>query len=250
MIYWLFTDGRALLGTCLAPLLCLALPAPLVFAALLGAGIQRTTEPQQWQGWKRGGRVGLHLLITLTVTALYLTLVGDFALHRSRTRTTLNQVIQFLVGAPRQLDSARLLLSGFLLVFAGFLVNIGLHNGIKNGGWLRERLDRMRQPEVKRGALGSSHFCTPREYKRFRREDAEGLTLLGAFWGDGKRRLDLGTGRFSLSGEDIARGILTLGGPGSGKTQGIILPAIADRMLAGHSLVVADPQGEITTHVL
>jgi type IV secretory pathway TraG/TraD family ATPase VirD4 len=53
-----------------------------------------------------------------------------------------------------------------------------------------------------------------------------------------------------LGGEDVARGILTLGGPGSGKTQGIILPAIADRMLSGHSLVVADPQGEITAHVL
>jgi len=60
----------------------------------------------------------------------------------------------------------------------------------------------------------------------------------------------VGTGQFCLSGEDIARGILTLGGPGSGKTQGIILPAIADRMLSGHSLVVADPQGEITTHIL
>ena len=70
------------------------------------------------------------------------------------------------------------------------------------------------------------------------------------FWGESKRRLDLGTGRFCLGGEDIARGILTLGGPGSGKTQGIILPAIADRMLAGHSLVVADPQGEITGHIL
>ncbi|MBE2268365.1 MAG: type IV secretory system conjugative DNA transfer family protein, partial [Anaerolinea sp.] len=60
----------------------------------------------------------------------------------------------------------------------------------------------------------------------------------------------VGTGQFCLGGEDVARGILTLGGPGSGKTQGIILPAIADRMLSGHSLVVADPQGEITTHIL
>jgi len=108
----------------------------------------------------------------------------------------------------------------------------------------------LRTPQVRRGALGSSHFCSQREYKRFRREDPEGLTLLGAFWGESKRRLDLGTGRFCLGGEDIARGILTLGGPGSGKTQGIILPAIADRMLAGHSLVVADPQGEITGHIL
>jgi type IV secretion system protein VirD4 len=76
------------------------------------------------------------------------------------------------------------------------------------------------------------------------------LALLCAFWGEGKRRLDLGSGRFCLDGEDVARGLLTLGGPGSGKTQGVILPAIADRMDAGHSLVVADPQGEITQHVL
>jgi type IV secretory pathway TraG/TraD family ATPase VirD4 len=40
-----------------------------------------------------------------------------------------------------------------------------------------------------------------------------------------------------------------LGGPGSGKTQGVILPVIADRMLAGHSLIVADPQGELKEHV-
>ncbi|MFQ3674533.1 MAG: type IV secretory system conjugative DNA transfer family protein [Aggregatilineales bacterium] len=85
---------------------------------------------------------------------------------------------------------------------------------------------------------------------RFQREDPEGLILLGAFWGEDKRQLDLGTGRFCLGGEDITGGILTLGGPGSGKTQGIILPAIADRMLAGHSLIVADPQGEITARVL
>ncbi|MBE2270303.1 MAG: type IV secretory system conjugative DNA transfer family protein, partial [Anaerolinea sp.] len=80
--------------------------------------------------------------------------------------------------------------------------------------------------------------------------DPDGLTLLGAFWGDGKRRLDVGSGRFALSGEDIARGVLTLGGPGSGKTQGVILPAIADRMQSGHSLLIADPQGELTEHVL
>jgi type IV secretory pathway TraG/TraD family ATPase VirD4 len=60
----------------------------------------------------------------------------------------------------------------------------------------------------------------------------------------------LGSGRLCLGGEDVARGLLTLGGPGSGKTQSIILPTIADRMLAGHSLVVADPQGELSAHVL
>ena len=98
--------------------------------------------------------------------------------------------------------------------------------------------------------MGSAHFCTFREYRRYRRLDWDGVALLGAFWGERRRRLDFGFGRFCLTGEDAARGVLTLGGPGSGKTQGVILPVIADRMLAGHSLIVADPQGEITGHVL
>jgi len=125
-----------------------------------------------------------------------------------------------------------------------------LRDLVRNGGWLRERIDRMRRPGVMRGAMGSAHFCSFREYRRFRVQDPEGLTFYGAFWGQDRRRMDFGFGRFCLSGEDAARGVLTLGGPGSGKTQGIILPAIADRMQLGHSLLVADPQGEITQHIL
>jgi hypothetical protein len=250
MFYWLFTEGRTLLGGLLAPLLCLTLTAPIVVSAMLGAGIQRTSEAQGVSGWKRGAKLFAHLIAGLGVSAVYLTLLGDMAVQPLRGRQSTNGFVQLLVGAPPNINAMRLFMFGMMLVMLWFFLTIGLHTGIKNGGWLRERVDRLRNPQVKRGALGSSHFCTMREYKRFRREDAEGLSLLGAFWGEQKRRLDLGMGRFSLSGEDVARGILTLGGPGSGKTQGIILPAIADRMLAGHSLVVADPQGEITGHVL
>jgi type IV secretory pathway TraG/TraD family ATPase VirD4 len=250
MFYWLFTEGRALLGGWLAPLLCLTLTAPILVSAMLGAGIQRTSEAQGTSSWKRGAKLFAHLIAGLGVSAVYLTLLGDVAVQPLRGRQSTNGVVQLLVGAPPNINAMRLFMFGMMLVMLWFFLTIGLHSGIKNGGWLRERVDRLRNPQVKRGALGSSHFCTMREYKRFRREDAEGLSLLGAFWGEQKRRLDLGMGRFSLSGEDVARGILTLGGPGSGKTQGIILPAIADRMLAGHSLVVADPQGEITGHVL
>jgi type IV secretory pathway TraG/TraD family ATPase VirD4 len=250
MFYWLFTEGRALLGGCLAPLLCLTLTTPIMVSAMLGAGIQRTSEAQGTSGWRRGAKLFAHLIVLLGVSAVYLTFLGDMAVQPMRGRQTTNVFVQILTGAPPNINAMRLFMFGMMLVMLWFFLTIGLHSGIKNGGWLRERVDRLRNPQVKRGALGSSHFCTMREYKRFRREDAEGLSLLGAFWGEQKRRLDLGMGRFSLSGEDVARGILTLGGPGSGKTQGIILPAIADRMLAGHSLVVADPQGEITGHVL
>jgi hypothetical protein len=250
MFYWLFTEGRALLGGCLAPLLCLTLTAPIMVSAMLGAGIQRASEAPGLTDWKGGAKLLAHLIVLMGVSAVYLTLLGDMAVQPLRGRQTANGLVQFLTGAPPNVNTMRLFLFGIMLVFVGFVVTLGLHSGIKNGGWLRERVDRLRSPQVKRGALGSSHFCTLREYRRFRREDDEGLTLLGAFWGENKRRLDIGMGKFSLSGEDVARGILTLGGPGSGKTQGIILPAIADRMLAGHSLIVADPQGEITGHVL
>lgn len=250
MIYWLFTDGRAILGGLIAPLMCLTLLMPLLVSAVFGAGIQRSTEAQSISGWKHGLKLFTHGIVLLGITTLYLTLLGDMAIQPGRGRQATNMVIRAIVGGPDNIQHMRLFMFGVMLVFVSFIVTLGLHNGIKNGGWLRERVDRLRNPQVKRGALGSSHFCTQREYKRFRREDPEGLILLGAFWGEDKRRLDLGTGRFCLGGEDIARGILTLGGPGSGKTQGIILPAIADRMLAGHSLIVADPQGEITAHVL
>jgi type IV secretory pathway TraG/TraD family ATPase VirD4 len=250
MFYWLFTEGRALLGGYLAPLICLTITAPIIVSAVLGAGIQRTSEAIGVSGWKRGAKLLAHLIVLMGVSAVYLTLLGDMAVQPLRGRQTANGFVQFLTGAPPNVNAMRLFLFGIMLVFVGFVTTLGLHSGIKNGGWLRERVDRLRSPQVKRGALGSSHFCTLREYRRFRREDDEGLTLLGAFWGENKRRLDIGMGKFSLSGEDVARGILTLGGPGSGKTQGIILPAIADRMLAGHSLIVADPQGEITAHML
>ena len=247
MFYWLFTDGYLILQSLLWQLVCLSLAMPIVTSISLGAGIRRTSEEKQLTVWQRALRVITYVLIFVTITAIYIMLLADHAIAYGRPAES--GFIRLVVGG-QGIDQMRLFVFGAMLFMLWFMVGIGLHSGIKNGGWLRERIDRLRTPQIRRGALGSSHFCTMREYKRFRREDEEGLVLLGAFWGENKQRLDLGTGRFCLSGEDISRGILTLGGPGSGKTQGIILPAIADRMLSGHSLIVADPQGEITAHIL
>lgn len=247
MFYWLFTEGYLMLQSLLWQLICLSLVMPIVTSVSLGAGIRRTSEEKQLTAWQQGLRVITYVLIFATITAIYIMLLADHAIAYGRPADS--GFIRLIVGG-QGIDQMRLFVFGVTLLMLCFMVGIGLHSGIKNGGWLRERLDRLRTPQIKRGVLGSSHFCTMREYKRFRREDEEGLVLLGAFWGDNKQRLDLGAGQFCLSGEDISRGILTLGGPGSGKTQGIILPAIADRMLLGHSLIVADPQGEITAHIL
>ncbi len=249
MIYWLFTDGREILAGLILPLLCLAPILLPTTAVVMGAGIRRTSDEQAKPSLiQRMLLVATYAVVLLTVASLYLTLLGGQAVQRGRSNAS--GIIELLVGAPHGINVMRLFLFGMLLAFLLMVTVIALHSLLRDGGWLRERIDRLRSPSVKRGALGSSHFCTLREYRRFRRPDEDGLALLGAFWGEGKRRLDVGTGRFCLDGEDVARGILTLGGPGSGKTQGIILPAIADRMLSGHSLVVADPQGEITAHIL
>ena len=247
MIYWLFTDGYLILQSLLWQLVCLSLAMPVVTSVSLGAGIRRTSEEKQLTAWQQGLRGITYVLIFATITAIYIMLLADRAIAYGRPAES--GFIRLVVGG-QGIDQMRLFVFGAMLFMLWFMIGIGLHSGIKNGGWLRERIDRLRTPQIRRGALGSSHFCTMREYKRFRREDEEGLVLLGAFWGENKQRLDLGSGRFCLSGEDISRRILTLGGPGSGKTQGIILPAIADRMLSGHSLIVADPQGEITAHIL
>ena len=128
--------------------------------------------------------------------------------------------------------------------------NLALAGPFKAGSFFRKQIDALRSTRRKRGEAVSSHFCTLREYKRYRRHDAEGVTFFSGFWGERNLRLDAGQGLFCLSGEDAARGILTLGGPSSGKRQAVILLVIADRMQAGHSLIVADPQGELTQHIM
>ncbi len=249
MIYWLFTEGRELLTPLLVPMFCSTPILLLTTAVVLGASIRRTSDERvSISSTQRCLLVLTYGIVLLTVTTTYVSLLGEMAVQRGRSNA--NGLIEWLVGAPHGVNTMRLFLFGAMLTFTWMVIAIGLHSLLRNGGWLREKIDRLRVPMVRRGALGSSHFCTLREYRRFRRPDPDGLIMLGAFWGENKRRLDIGSGRFALSGEDIARGILTLGGPGSGKTQGIILPAIADRMLAGHSLIVADPQGEITAHIL
>jgi hypothetical protein len=91
-------------------------------------------------------------------------------------------------------------------------------------------------------ALGRAELCSRRTFRRWSKPDAWGWTLQGRFWGTNGQQLGK---RLCLSGEDITRGVAVFGPQGTGKTQSVILPAIADRMRDGHSLVVTDPQGEL-----
>ena len=49
---------------------------------------------------------------------------------------------------------------------------------------------------------------------------------------------------------DAARGVMTIGNPGAGKSQSVILPVIADTMREADSLIVVDPQGELKHEVM
>ncbi len=249
LIYWLFTTGRATLGGCLLPLLCLISLAPVIAAALMGASIRRTDQDKQSTALDIVLRLLAHLIVSLGITAIYLTLMSDFAIQHTRVPQIDSGFIATVTGGPPDIHRTRLFMAGLMGCMVLCVANVVLLDGLRQGGWLRERVDRLRRPTIRRGSLGSSHFCTMREYRRYRRQDCEGVSFLGAFWGENRWRLDHGAGTFHLSGEDAARGVLTLGSAGSGKTQGVILPVIGDRMLAGHSLIVADPQGELKEHV-
>jgi len=104
----------------------------------------------------------------------------------------------------------------------------------------------LKQDQVQSSALGSAHLCAPRTFRRWSKPDPWGWTLQGRFWGANGQLLGE---RLGLGGEDIARGVAVFGPQGSGKTQGLILPAIADRMRDGHSLIVTDVQGELQPYI-
>jgi hypothetical protein len=83
MFYWLFTEGHAALDGCFAPLICLIPLAPVIAAALMGASIRRTDQDKQNTRRDLVLRLLAHLVVTLGIAALYLTLMGDFAIRRA-----------------------------------------------------------------------------------------------------------------------------------------------------------------------
>lgn len=248
MFYWLFTEGRNIALFVVMPLTCLGLAFPIVYAVTAGMGVRRTDGAMPIQ---RGRllRVLAHLAWSTALCAIFILILGETAVQRGRN-TVSQPLLRLLVGAPPNMDAQRVLWFGIGMTGVIVVANLLLSGQLKPGSAFREWIDSLRSPKRRRGEAGSSHFCTPREYKRYRRPDKEGVIFLGAFWGERSVRLDAGQGQFCLSGEDSARGILTLGGPGSGKSQAVILPVIADRMQTRHSLIVADPQGELTAHIL
>ena len=202
MLYWLYTDGRTVLTRLLLPLIALSLVLPPVLCFSLGRGIQRSNGGTRIDG---SGVTSLFALLTLgvvnlTVLAGYVIAVSSTAVLHQRSAEP--DSARFLAGGPNWVDHERLISLSFTALVACAAASAVLYAGVRNGGWLRERIDRLRRPPVRRGAMGSAHFCTLREYRRFRRPDKDGITLYGAFWGANRWRLEHGFGKFCLNGED------------------------------------------------
>src|SRR5689334_12501934 len=197
MFYWLYTSGFDLLRNCLIPLICLSAVMPLMLSLMLGRGIQRSDQAGQTSaiGCRRLLLFVTYVVVNLASISLYLALTRNLAIARLTRRATTNSIILALAGGPASIDPMRLFMAGVLLLFVCFTVSLVLREAVRNGGWLRERTDRLRRPNVARGVMGSAHFCTNREYRRYRRSDPDGITLYGAFWGRDRMRLDYGFGR-------------------------------------------------------
>lgn len=261
MLYWLFTTYRSMALFAGIPLLCMAVVAPMVAAYTLGAGGQKSNDPtpNAQQVWMLRG---VSLIVALAVIHIAIVLLGSIAIARSYSRVS-SPLILALIGPPGY-DDGRLALMGFLTVGLGIGAGIGVQQLIRDGGWLREQLNRMRDPIRRRDEVGSAHFCYPAEFSRLVKSKEDGLVLLGAFYGkkgrggpaDGFYRLDAGPNRpyagkgVTLSIEDQALGMVVIGPPGTGKSQAVILPVIAESMKLQQSVIVADPQGELTATIL
>jgi len=114
MFYWLFTEGRSALGGCLMPLVCLIPLAPVIAAALLGVSIRRTDEEKQNTRRDLVLHLLAHGIVSLGIVALYLALMGDFAIHHATMPQVDNGFITSMAGGPPTINRMRLFMAGLM----------------------------------------------------------------------------------------------------------------------------------------
>ncbi|MGD2205580.1 MAG: type IV secretory system conjugative DNA transfer family protein [Anaerolineae bacterium] len=212
-------------------------PAAIVIIALLGVGL----------GFVLFGRSRETALFALAMLLLGAGLaVGLVGLDKPAATITwgrFEDLADRYVGPAALRRWEQITAGGIVLAIGALALLYNTATREKPGERSRRQLER---DEEQRAALGSAHLCPPRTFKRWSQHDPWGWTLRGRFWGANGKSLGK---RLSLSGEDIARGVAVFGPQGSGKTQSVILPAIADRMRDCHSLIVTDVQGELQPYV-
>jgi len=252
MIYFLFHTARGIapflaIGASLATLVMLVL-----FLLTAGASIRTSAD-----GGKPSRTAALFcflmvVFVSVAIASIASTLFGETAIERApRDQETPNAILQFIVG-PDTVDTRRALQFALITGMAIFVVNFLLISQTAQGSGLRLWIDRFRGINRKQDVHGSSHFATPQEYKRFRKNQQGGVNFYGRFHGDqtSPNKFTYLGDQFSLSDEDAARGIITIGNPGSGKSSSVILPIIYDSMRLRQNLVITDPQLELRKSII
>ena len=225
-------------------LLALDAALPLYPPLMVGIAAVPVIVLSLWLFGRSSGAVLFSVAIALLAAGLTVGLVGlDRPAGHPGRWGDLEDTAEALIGPRAYRHWEQVTAAGFLL--AAGLVYIVYDQAFRERPGERSRR-LLEQDEAQAKALGSAHLCSPGTFRRWRRPDPTGWTLHGRFWGARGQRI--GT-RFCLSGEDIARGVAVFGAQGSGKTQCVILPAIADRMRDGHSLIVTDVQGELQPYI-
>lgn len=270
MMVWIFSHYREALPLASVPLLLMLLVAtPFAAAYLMGTSGRKSSD----QGGMSTGQRRIQLIAAsmaaLAAVHIALMALGESALERGgRGAGTI--LTEILLGPPQYKAEQLLAFSAIILVL-GVIAAGGTAIAIADGGPIREKVNLWRDPPRQRGEYGSANFCLPREFLRLQQKAPGTLVLQGGFWGkrtpgdqpDKWYRLDAGPLRPTAPGicfsmEDQARGMVIIGPAGTGKSQAGILPVVADTMYIGHddlkrhghSLILVDPQGELTPHIL
>lgn len=251
MIYLLFHEVRAWMPLIAGIAGTLALLFLILFLLTAGASIRTSANGGKPSRLSAFFRLMLVLSLTTSVSALFSALLGERAIQRAVGGGAIASWQRWLIG-PATVDDKLALQFGGILVLAVFGINSVIISQTAQGSGLRLWLDRFRSIRRTQDMHGSSHFATAQEYKRFISDQAYGINLYGRFMGQKiatNKYAYLGD-LFSLSAEDAARGLITIGNPGSGKSSAVILPILFDSMRLGQNLVVADPQSELTKHIV
>ncbi|MBN1310702.1 MAG: type IV secretory system conjugative DNA transfer family protein [Anaerolineae bacterium] len=262
MIYWFLTTYRDAAGLYVGvPAILLALIGAIITAWALGTSGLKSSSGDL-------GSKQIHIMLpelllsALAAMHLVLPIAAAVGLNRSRNQAV-NAFLSLLLG-PVAYDYTRLAIGGGILLGAGGLVFLLVYSQLEDGGWLRENINRLRDPMRRVGELGSAAFVSPGQMAVLQKDKGRyQLEILGAFYGTWGafesakklRRIDRlavfwkERGRLRFSLEDQARGTAIIGPPGTGKSQAGILPILGDSMKAGHSIILLDPQGELLPKV-
>ena len=174
MFYWLFTEGRAVLGGCLAPLLCLIPLDQVIAAALMGASYGAQTRKSNTV-WDHVVRLLAHLSV-LRGFGVYFTLIATCHPAHRVPQLTRGSHHNRTVGPSDNSRGSSWRADGGMVLGVGEHV---LHDGLRRVvGW--QRVDRLRRPASSWLArLLTFRTCAN---TAFYRRQAVKVEFLGAFW--------------------------------------------------------------------